>query len=168
MGTVPSADRISSIESVAASGAKWTVPRFFHRHPAHGSRTPPTRESATRTPPSHKQLRSAGLEKTCGFPGPCEPCSSRLELIPARSERAGHPHPTRNLPGRTTARAVVRGLGAGHKTGRPAAGSLPTRLTVHGSLGSRLTAHGSRLTAHGSRFTVHGSRHHTSRKNISP
>ena len=29
MGTVPSADRISSIESVTASGAKWTVPDFF-------------------------------------------------------------------------------------------------------------------------------------------
>ena len=29
MGTVPSADRIGSIESVNLGGAKWTVPDFF-------------------------------------------------------------------------------------------------------------------------------------------
>ena len=37
MGTAPSADRISSIESVAASGAKWTVPDFFTAPYSRGS-----------------------------------------------------------------------------------------------------------------------------------
>ncbi len=30
MGTVPSDDRISPIESANLGGAKWTVPDFFH------------------------------------------------------------------------------------------------------------------------------------------
>ena len=37
------------------------------------------------------------------------------ELMPARSARAGHAHPTRISHGRTTAGAVVRGSGAGPK-----------------------------------------------------
>ena len=72
-GTVPSVDRISSIESVAASGAKWTVPDFFTvpeqsvpLNSIHGSRTTyPTVTYPGGTNPSRK--RSAGLEETCGL-----------------------------------------------------------------------------------------------------
>ena len=58
---------------------------------------------------------------------------TRLELILGRFVRAGIPS-TRKLPtGRTTAKPVVRGPGAGPKTGRQAVGPLSTSANGNGS-----------------------------------